>query len=129
MSKISYAALSLIGAVPGGYLSYLLVMAMLNHFSRMPGIMRIIVCLILALSAFVTVIPVGEKEDAEETKSESAADEREEADDEHPEETGEASAEDLPDLESAGVIASEESVMIEHDEELDDIYEAEDEKK
>jgi len=56
---MTFAALSLIGAVPGGYLSFKLVMAMLGHFRDMVGMMKVVVCLILLLSAFVTVIPIG----------------------------------------------------------------------
>lgn len=59
VNKYLFAAMALIAAVPGGFLSYLLVMAMLNHFSLMAGMMKILVCAILALSATVTVLPVG----------------------------------------------------------------------
>lgn len=58
MSKLSFAALSLIGAVPGGYLLFRLIMA-IPHFREMVGMMRVVYCLILALSAVVAVIPIG----------------------------------------------------------------------
>lgn len=88
VSKISYAALALIAAIPGGYLSYLLVMTMLDNFGRMPGMFKILSCAILACSALMTVMPVGimifvhdEEKDAESEADEAeAADEVEEVD-------------------------------------------------
>ena len=59
VSKISYASLALIAAVPGGYLSYLLVMTMLDNFGKMPGMFKILSCAILACSALMTVMPIG----------------------------------------------------------------------
>lgn len=140
MSKITYAALSLIGAVPGAYLSYLLVMAMLGHFGDMAGMMRVLACGILALSALLAAMPVGimifvrEPGTAKPTSDEDAEEVEEvgEVDDVEP--VAEAAGE-IPDLEAAGVVDSEESVMIESTgeveeiEELDDIYEADEEPK
>jgi len=59
VNKYTYAALALIVAVPGGFLCYLLVMAMLNDFPQMVVMMRVLACTMLAFSALATVLPVG----------------------------------------------------------------------
>lgn len=78
MSKLTYAALSLIGAIPGGFLSYRLVAAMLSHFRDMVGMMKLVVCLILLLGAIVTVMPLGILVFVKEEKPEQAKDEQDE---------------------------------------------------
>ncbi|MFQ5731650.1 MAG: hypothetical protein ACE5KM_06830 [Planctomycetaceae bacterium] len=142
MSKITYAAMSLIVAVPGAVLSYLLVAAMLNHFGDMAGMIQTLVCAILAISALMAFMPVGivifvKDDKAEKQKSDEDEDSEEAADDveaaEEEEQTADEAAAELPDLEAAGVDDAEESVMIEHSSEeleevAEDIYEADEEE-
>lgn len=58
-NKLGLVLLSLVAAVPGGYLCFLLVMAMLSSFGKMSGMMRGMVCLILVFGAVVTATPLG----------------------------------------------------------------------
>jgi hypothetical protein len=80
VNKLSFAALSLIGAIPGGYLTFRLVMALVHHFRDMVGMMKVVVGLILLLSAVVTVIPIGILIFVREEKEKKLKDEPTEAD-------------------------------------------------
>lgn len=79
MNKFSYAALALIAAIPGGFLSYMLVMTMLSNFRNMTGTFKFLVCAILACSALMAVMPIGimifvRDEEKERQKAEAAED-------------------------------------------------------
>lgn len=58
-NKTGLILLSLIAAIPGAFLCYLLVAAMLSKFGLMTGMMRALVCLILAFGAVVAAMPIG----------------------------------------------------------------------
>lgn len=97
VSKISYASLALIAAIPGGYLSYLLVMTMLDNFGKMPGMFKILSCAILACSALMAVMPIGILifvRDEETAKDDEAVDEIEDVED----------VEDIDEVEAAETI-------------------------
>ena len=79
VNKFTYAAISLIGAIPGGYLCFILVMAMKDYFAVMAGMMRVVVCGILGLSVVLTVIPVGILIFVKDETAESETDDDEEA--------------------------------------------------
>ena len=109
MNKFSSASVALILAIPAGFLSYLLVDAMLIHFRNMATVMRILTCITLAFSALGTVLPVGiviftktETEEDAETEADEDAKEGEEEDGEASEEGEEAAAED-----TEGIIPSD----------------------
>lgn len=59
MNRNTFAAVSLIAAVPGAFMAYLLVMAFVNRFESMAGMFRIVSGLTLLVSAFLTVLPIG----------------------------------------------------------------------
>ena len=159
MNKFTYAGISLIGAIPGGYLSYLMVMAMIDHFSKMGGMMRTLTGLTLAASAVVAVMPLGiivfasnpkSEEDEEGTDALSdeeildeetepaefmeedaldADEEEAEADHDAPGTAGEDLEQSVV-MESMGSADSEESVVLDTEGMFDDdIYDAEDEEE
>ena len=157
MNKFTYAAISLIGAIPGGFLAYLMVMAMIDHFSKMGGMMRALTGLTLAASAGMAVMPLGiivfaskpkSEEDEEETgalsdeevideeaepadfKEEDALDADEKEADHVAPETGGEDLEQSVVMESMGSADSEESVVLDTEGMFDDdIYDAEDEEE
>ena len=59
MSKTSYAALSLIAAIPAMFLCYLLTMAFLSHADKMHVVLSVVAGLTLLTSAAIAVTPVG----------------------------------------------------------------------
>ncbi len=59
MSKLQLPLMSLVAAIPGAYLTYLLVMVFLNHAEAMPAALTGIAGLTLLLSAFLVVMPIG----------------------------------------------------------------------
>ena len=59
MSKLSLLLTSLVAAIPGGYLTYLMVMTFLDRADQMSGTLMGLVGLTLAMSACVTLIPFG----------------------------------------------------------------------
>ena len=106
VNKFSSASVALILAIPAGFLSYLLVDAMLIHFRNMATVMRILTCVTLAFSALGTVLPVGiviftktETEEDAETETDEDAKKGEEED-------GEKGEEEAAD-ESDGLIPSD----------------------
>lgn len=137
MNKFTYAAISLIGAIPGGYLAYLMVMAMVNHFSEMVTMMRVLTGLTLAAAAVVAVMPIGilvfaskpKTEEEDEDEEESASLDEDAVEDADPD-AFQAEAFDDDDAEHEPPNAqlenadSEESVVIETEGMFeDDIYE------
>ncbi len=59
MSKLQLPLMSLVAAIPGAFLTYLLVMAFLNHAEAMSTSLLGVAGLTLLLSAFLAVIPLG----------------------------------------------------------------------
>ncbi|QDV51986.1 hypothetical protein [Gimesia fumaroli] len=59
MSKLQLPLMSLVAAIPGGLLTYLLVMAFLNHAEAMSTTLLGVAGLTLLLSGFLTILPVG----------------------------------------------------------------------
>ena len=59
MSKTNLALSSLIAAIPGGFLAYLLVMAFLHHIGDMPMMLQVLVGLALVGCVVATLSPVG----------------------------------------------------------------------
>lgn len=142
MNKFTFAAVSLIGAIPGGYFAYMMVMAMLNYFKDMNGLMRIVTCTALAMSALMAVMPLGiviftakpKTDEDEDTapKSKSQADDVDDIEssevDEELDSFDDIDAEPAVNLGGTGDAESEESVVIDTEGMFDDdIYEAEDE--
>jgi len=152
VNKFLYAALSLIAAVPGGILGFLLLKAAIldGHFRDMAGLMKAVVVAVFGLSAVLTVIPLGillfvrgEKEEAAEDEAE--LDEDEEEPPEAEAEVEEAEAADVEEAvegetemdedeeptvrmdEPTEAQATEASVVIEPEEDSADIYEADEE--
>jgi hypothetical protein len=120
--------LSLIGAIPGGYLSYRLVMAMVYHFRDMVGMMKVVVSLILVLSAAVTLIPIGILIFVKEEKDGKSADEETGADEVVEDVDAEEVAE-LPDGNAGekSVVIEETQTRLEMSGDFDDFVEAEEE--
>ena len=59
VSKTNLALSSLIAAIPGGFLAYLLVMAFLHHIGDMPMMLQVLVGLALVGCVVATLSPVG----------------------------------------------------------------------
>lgn len=59
MSKLNLMLLSLVAAVPGGVLAYLMVAAFLTRSGDMTGTFQILAGLTLVVSALVAVVPIG----------------------------------------------------------------------
>ncbi len=59
MSKLSLLLTSLVAAIPGGYLTYLMVMTFLNRADQMSGTLMGLAGLTLAMSACITLTPFG----------------------------------------------------------------------
>ena len=59
MSKLQLPLMSLVAAIPGGFLTYLLVMAFLNHAEAMSTTLLGVAGLTLLLSAVLTIMPIG----------------------------------------------------------------------
>ncbi len=59
MSKLSLALVSLVAAIPGGFLIYLLVMAFLSHANDMSGTLKIIAAATLGATSFISLMPLG----------------------------------------------------------------------
>ncbi len=59
MGKWSLAATSLVAAVPAGFLSYLMVMVFLERTEKLETPLKVWAGVMLAVSAFVTVLPFG----------------------------------------------------------------------
>ena len=88
MSKLQLPLMSLVAAIPGGFLTYLLVMAFLNHAEAMSTSLLGVAGLTLLLSGFLTILPVGalifgpkgasKKKEKTEDQSEPAAEEEDE---------------------------------------------------
>lgn len=57
MGKIQLFFVSLVGAVPGGYVSYILISVFLDRAEKMSTAMQVIAGTSLALSGLVTVLP------------------------------------------------------------------------
>lgn len=127
VSKLNFAAMSLIAAIPGGYLLFRMLKA-IPHFGEMVGMMRIVYGLILVLTAVVTVIPVGILIFVKEDKQPKSRDEETEA---------EAVADEVDDIPATEDHAGRQSVVMEEtatkvemsDEFFDDMAEAEEEPK
>ena len=117
VNKFSSASVALILAIPAGFLSYLLVDAMLIHFRNMATVMRILTCVTLAFSALGTVLPVGiviftktETEEDAETEADEEAKKGEEEDGE--EEAADESDGLIPSADGDPVPDEEPSVVI-----------------
>ncbi|MEX0716504.1 MAG: hypothetical protein WD066_07955 [Planctomycetaceae bacterium] len=59
MSKLSLCLTSLVAAIPGGILAALMVMTIVSGFNKMPTSVTVLAGIVLAISAFVTVLPLG----------------------------------------------------------------------
>jgi len=59
VSKLQLPLMSLVAAIPGGFLTYLLVMAFLNHAEAMSTTLLGVAGLTLLLSAALTIMPIG----------------------------------------------------------------------
>ncbi|MFH1303274.1 MAG: hypothetical protein ABIK07_19590 [Planctomycetota bacterium] len=59
MSKLQLPLMSLVAAIPGAYLTYLLVMAFLNHAEAMSTSLLGVAGLTLLLSGFLAIMPLG----------------------------------------------------------------------
>lgn len=59
MSKLQLPLMSLVAAIPGAYLTYLLVMAFLNHAEAMSTTLLGVAGLTLLLSGFLVLMPLG----------------------------------------------------------------------
>ncbi|MEX0701667.1 MAG: hypothetical protein WD069_06175 [Planctomycetales bacterium] len=91
MSKLSLCLTSLVAAIPGGILAALMVMTIVAKFGEMPTSFTVLASIVLAVCAFVAVLPLGilifgprRPGEAAEKKAAAAADE--EADEYVPEE-------------------------------------------
>lgn len=58
MGKIGLASVSLISAIPGGILSFLLVLAVMNHLAGMPTAMKGAAIVVLLVAALMTLFPL-----------------------------------------------------------------------
>lgn len=59
VSRLSLFLTSLVAAIPGGILAALMVMTIVSNFNEMPTLFTVLASLVLAVSAFVTVLPLG----------------------------------------------------------------------
>lgn len=59
MGRTQRALTSLVGAIPAGFLAYLLVMVFLNRFDKLSTVLIIVVGATLACAVLVTLMPVG----------------------------------------------------------------------
>jgi hypothetical protein len=59
VSKLSLALVSLVAAIPGGFLIYLLVMAFLSHANDMSGTLKIVAAATLGATSFISLMPLG----------------------------------------------------------------------
>lgn len=59
MSKLSFVLVTLIAAIPGAWVSYQLVMALLSHSGDMATMPKVMVGLTLLLSGLSTLLPAG----------------------------------------------------------------------
>ena len=59
MSKLHLPLMSLVAAIPAGFLTYLLVMAFLNHAEAMSTTLLGVAGLTVLLSAALTIMPIG----------------------------------------------------------------------
>ena len=59
MNKLSLAAVSLVAAIPAGFLAVLMALAFLRHAEHMKTTLLVLAGLTLAVSALVTVMPFG----------------------------------------------------------------------
>ena len=59
MNKLSLAAVSLVAAIPAGVLAVLMTLAFLRHAEHMKTSLLVLAGLTLAISALVTVMPLG----------------------------------------------------------------------
>lgn len=59
MSKLQLPLISLIAAIPGGFLAYLLVMAFLNHAESMSTMLLAVAGTTLLMSAVLVLMPIG----------------------------------------------------------------------
>jgi hypothetical protein len=128
VSKMTFAALSLIGAIPGGYLSIRLVMAMVYHFRDMVGMMKVVVCLILLLSAVVTVIPIGVLIFIKEERKPKARDEESGAEEVADDDVEELAATD-DDAGRRSVVVEEMGTKVDMSDLSDDLVEAEEDPR
>lgn len=140
VNKYSYAAISLIGAIPGGFLAYMMVSTMFTYFKDMAGMMRVVACVTLAASALMTVMPLGiviftyrpKTDEDEGTATDADADDDEESAEVEPmevdDELGSSEDEDAEPVTPTAEAESEESVVIDTEGMFDDdIYDAGDE--
>ena len=59
MSKLQLPLISLVAAIPGGFLAYLLVMAFLNHAESMPTMLHAVAGTTLLMSGVLVLMPLG----------------------------------------------------------------------
>ncbi|QDT80380.1 hypothetical protein Mal35_38510 [Gimesia maris] len=59
MSKLQLPLISLVAAIPGGFLAYLLVMAFLNHAESMPTMLLAVAGTTLLMSGVLVLLPIG----------------------------------------------------------------------
>ncbi|EDL59583.1 hypothetical protein [Gimesia maris] len=59
MSKLQLPLISLVAAIPGGFLAYLLVMAFLNHAESMPTMLLAVAGTTLLMSGVLVLMPLG----------------------------------------------------------------------
>lgn len=58
MTKVSFAGTSLVGAIPAGFLAYLLVMVMLGNFENLTSMMQVFIWPALLCSVVIALMPV-----------------------------------------------------------------------
>ena len=57
MGKLSLAGTSLVAAIPGGVLAYLMLMAVLNNLESMPTILKVSTISLLVVAGLITLFP------------------------------------------------------------------------
>lgn len=58
MGKMGLAGTSLVAAIPGGVLAYLMLMAVLNHLDPMPTILKVSAISLLVVAGAITLFPL-----------------------------------------------------------------------
>ena len=58
MSKLSFAGISLVGAIPAGFLAYVLIMVMLGNFENLTTMMQVFIWPALLVSVVIALMPV-----------------------------------------------------------------------
>ena len=129
VGKLSYAAMSLVGAIPAGFLSFVMIRTFLNRTETLTTALTVLTGFTLAVSAFVTLLPVGIlifSPKPQETETDDEADSSDESSDD-----SSAADQVVEDLEPAddefGDEADDEVVVAAGDElDVDDEFEVED---